>query len=79
VPDEVYLRIVRQASSYTGYFSTNGTEWIEVGTHGIGFEPASIGLYARNQGAVTEIPADFDHFVLTQQFRKVFLPVALNQ
>jgi len=79
VPDEVYLRIVRQGTSYTGYFSTNGTEWIEVGTHGVGFEPDSVGLYARNQGAVSEIPADFDYFMLTHQFLKVFLPISIKQ
>ena len=78
VPNEVYLRIVRQESSYTGYFSTNGTEWIEVGTHGIGFEPAGVGLYASNQEAVSEIPADFDYFVLAHQYLKIFLLVTVN-
>lgn len=75
VPDEVYLRIVRQGTSYSGYFSTNGTEWIEVGTHDIGFTPAGIGVYALNQSAITEIPADFDYFVLSHQYLRVFLPI----
>jgi len=79
VPDEVYLRIVRQESSYTGYFSTNGAQWIEVGTHGIGFEPAGIGLFARNQDPASEIPADFDYFVLLHQYLKVFLLVAFYE
>jgi hypothetical protein len=79
VQNEVYLRIVRQEASYTGYFSTNGMEWIEVGTHGIGFKPAGIGLYARNQSAVSEIPADFDYFALSHQYLKVFLPVAVKK
>lgn len=79
VPNEVYLRLVRQGSSYTGYFSTNGTEWVEVGAHGIGFEPTSVGLYARNQSAVSEIPADFDYFVLSHQYLKVFLPITVNK
>jgi hypothetical protein len=79
VPDEVYLRIVRRGSSYTGYFSTNGTEWVEVGTHDIGFTPAGVGLYALNQTAVIEIPADFDYFVLQQQNAKVFLPISIKR
>lgn len=79
VPDEVYLRLVRQQSSYTGYFSPNGTEWIEVGTHGIGFEPTGMGLFAQNQGALSEIPADFDYFAWAHAYNRVFLPISVNK
>ncbi|HJW91275.1 MAG TPA: hypothetical protein VJ436_11600, partial [Anaerolineales bacterium] len=76
VTGEVYLRIVRIRVNYTASFSTNGTEWVEVGTHVVGFEPRQVGLLAFNSGQpVSEIPADFDYFVLVFEYFKIYLPV----
>lgn len=72
---EAYLRLVKTGNDYTGYVSTNGTSWEMVGTHTAGFTPVSIGLYASGQTATTEIPADYDFFVLQAAVTKVFLPV----
>jgi hypothetical protein len=73
--DEAYLRIVKSGNDYTGYVSTNGTFWELVGTHTAGFVPVSIGLYATGQTATTEIPADYDFFILQTEVLKIFLPL----
>jgi hypothetical protein len=76
VSNEVYLRIVRNGNTFTGYASPNGTSWTELGAHTVGFSPVKIGLAASNQGQpVTEIPADFDFFILQFANPLQFLPV----
>jgi regulation of enolase protein 1 (concanavalin A-like superfamily) len=67
---EAYLRIVREGANFTGYVSTDGTGWSTVCTHTVAFAPAAVGLTASNQGTpATEIPADFDFFVLQSPVR----------
>jgi hypothetical protein len=79
VSDEVYLRLVRDGSDYTAFFSTGGTGWTELGTHMIEFVPQNVGLVALNQRQpVSEIPADFDYFILTYEYAKTFLPLTIR-
>jgi len=65
--DEAYLRVERRGNVYSGYASEDGQGWTLVGqlTASSEFRPTQIGLIAADgdQGA-TEIPADFDYFLL---------------
>ncbi len=74
---EVYLRLVRNGDTYTGYASPNGTSWTEIGSHTVSFKPDKIGLVASNQGQpAAQINADFDFFIAqfaTPQY--IFLPM----
>lgn len=75
--DEVYLRLERYGSEFTGYISENGTKWTEIGTHTIGFTPIYIGFYVDGQSSTTATPADFDYFVLAyDKYYQQFLPIA---
>ncbi len=75
---EAYLRVVREGITYSGYYSEDGTSWTLIGRH----TPSSaivlskVGLNAA-QGA-PEIPAEFDFFRLSANYRKVFLPVMVK-
>ena len=60
--EESYLKIRREGNRYTGYYSEDGENWIEIGTHTADFDPIRIGLTA---GASSyAIKADFDYFML---------------
>jgi beta-xylosidase len=67
-PNEAYLRLIKQGTVYTGYVSSNGTNWITLGTHTVvsGFTPLKIGITVADADfGAPEIPADFDFFQLT--------------
>lgn len=79
VEDEIWLKVVRQGITYTGYASENGTEWTEVGAPSVGFAPGKIGLRAGNQGQnANEIPADFDYFALVDDSYLLQLPLVMS-
>jgi beta-xylosidase len=79
--DEAFLLIKRRGDQYTGFYSENGTSWVEIGAHTAisGMVPVKVGFYAAdgNQG-VTEIPADFDYFWLIDQTYPVYAPITLK-
>lgn len=74
---EIYLRLVRNGDTYTGFASPNGTNWTEIGSHTVSFKPLKIGLVASNQGQpAANINADFDNFLAqsaTPQY--IYLPM----
>lgn len=71
----LYLRINRQGTTFTGYFSDDGIDWIEVGKQNITLNNSKIGVAACNgYYGVAEIPADFDFFQLSGVYYN-FLPV----
>jgi hypothetical protein len=72
---EAYLRLVREGSNYTSYVSENGTEWQEIGTHAIGFEPTYIGFYVDGQTSPAPTPANFDFFILEYEKYRNHLPI----
>jgi pimeloyl-ACP methyl ester carboxylesterase len=80
VQGEAYLKLVRHANVYTGYVSTDGSNWTLVGTHTVTILPTKIGLTATNPLAgVTEIPADFDYFTLIANTTyRLFLPLIIK-
>lgn len=77
VSNLVHLRLVREGNSYTGYASTNGTQWQLIGTHTPTFTPTHVGLAAGNDmGTVpANLPADFDYFVLEYDANLIYLPM----
>jgi len=75
---EAYLRLVREGPNFTAYVSENGTEWQEIGTHAIGFDPMYIGFYVDGQSSTTPTPADFDFFILEYEKYHIYLPIVLK-
>jgi len=66
-PDQefLYLRIDRFGSTFDGYLSSDGIDWILLGSHTVQFTPTRVGLYTGDGRQNTEeIPALFDYFVL---------------
>jgi len=59
-PSLAYLRLRRQGSTYTGYYSQDGEQWITIGQHVTSSRPLRVGLVARGSDAETQ--ADFAHF-----------------
>lgn len=79
--DEIYLRLARRNTVYTGYFSANGTDWVKLGSHIVvhGLVPAKVGLFAYNGTFdAPEILADFDFFRLDDKPYRVMLPLVLK-
>jgi cytochrome c len=60
---QAYLRLRREGTTYSGYYSEDGTEWILVGTHESSITPQFVGLIAA-QAYESETTADFDYFTI---------------
>jgi beta-xylosidase len=66
---DLYLRIVKQGSTYSGYYSLDGGSWTLVAEYSADLTDAQVGVGAANNLAdVAEIPADFDFFQLEGDF-----------
>jgi len=59
---EAYLKIVRDGSTYTGYYSDDGETWVLVGQHIANLKTIRVGLVA--SGSSYRINADFDYFTI---------------
>lgn len=68
----LYLKLERTGNQYTGYYSTNGSTWTEVGLHTAVLYGAKVSLAAANNDPAAEIPADFDWFKLEANFASFF-------
>lgn len=76
---EVYLRVVREGTTYSGFYSEDGTSWTLIGTHtpSDAILLSRVGLTAA-QGT-PEIPADFNCFRLDANHPKLFfLPLVVK-
>ena len=60
---QAFLRLQRKGTSYTGYYSEDGTDWIIIGTHESNIKPQFVGLIA-SQAYEAETTADFDYFTI---------------
>lgn len=58
----VYLRLTKWGDLYLGAYSTDGTNWTEIGKLYAVFNDPQVGVGASNGPAESEIPADFDYF-----------------
>jgi regulation of enolase protein 1 (concanavalin A-like superfamily) len=62
-PSKVYLRLQREGTTYTGYYSEDGTNWTMVGQHTNNLNSLRVGLIA-TQAYESETTADFDYFTI---------------
>ncbi|GAB4483115.1 MAG: hypothetical protein Kow00124_32380 [Anaerolineae bacterium] len=64
---DVYLRLVNQGGSVTGYYALEPGNWVEVGSFGNFFDFKLVGLGATNSGnPADDIVARFDYFEITE-------------
>lgn len=61
---QAYLRLRREGTTYTGYYSEDGTNWFMIGQHTNGLTPTRVGVFAA-QASQAETTADFDYFTIT--------------
>jgi beta-xylosidase len=64
VKDEIYLRIEKSGSIFTGFYSTDGQTWTEIGKHEFSMSNPMVGLITGNS-PVIGVNADFDYFTVT--------------
>jgi len=65
----VYLRIEKEDSTYTGYYSSDGSNWAQIGQYTTTLVCSKVGIGATHElPGVSEIPADFDFFQLEADF-----------
>ena len=61
-----WLRLVRSGTSYTGYYSTDGTTWVTIATVSVpgAADAQDVGVFAtaHNSGTIGEV--DFDHLTV---------------
>jgi len=63
-PSQAFLRLRREGATYTGYYSEDGTTWIEIGKHESSIiSPLYVGLIG-SQAYQAETTADFDYFTI---------------
>jgi beta-xylosidase len=63
IQDEAYLRMDKNGTKFTGYYSDNGTDWIMIGEHELSMIDPKVGLIATNSHIVG-MTAYFDYFTL---------------
>jgi beta-xylosidase len=61
---QAYLRLRREGTMYTAYYSEDGANWTVIGQHTNRLTPSRVGLVAA-QAYQAETTADFDHFTIT--------------
>jgi beta-xylosidase len=64
-PSQLYLRLQRQGTNYSGFFSEDGQNWVKIGEHSSDLTPVGVGLYG-GQSCEGSVPADFDYFTITK-------------
>lgn len=63
-PGQAFLRLRRTGTLYTGYYSEDGSNWIEIGMHDSNvISPLYVGLIG-SQAYQAETSADFDYFTI---------------
>jgi len=65
VPLPVYLRLVRKTNAICGAYSTNGTNWIWLGTNQVTFsQPEYLAGLTVSSGGASSVETVFDHVVV---------------
>jgi len=62
-PSKAYLRLRREGTTYTSYYSEDGINWVIIGQHVSNLNPAQVGLIAA-QANEAETTADFEYFTI---------------
>ncbi len=64
--EPIWLRLVRQGRTHTGYWSADGEAWTPVGSTTANFVPTDVGLMAATSASgAASTSAEFDFFQLT--------------
>jgi beta-xylosidase len=61
--DTVFLRLRREGSTYTSFYSDDGNTWTKLGTHTNDMDPKFVGLVT-GQSTSGSVPAQFDYFII---------------
>jgi regulation of enolase protein 1 (concanavalin A-like superfamily) len=64
-PSLAYLRLRREGTTYTGYYSEDGESWTTIGQHISNINPVQVGLMA-GQALEVETTADFEYFTMEE-------------
>ena len=65
--EPIWLRLIRQGSSYSGSWSLDGEAWMPVGSTVANFDPTGVGLMATTSaGGAPPATAGFDIFEITE-------------
>jgi regulation of enolase protein 1 (concanavalin A-like superfamily) len=79
----VYLRVVRNANTFSTYYSLNGISWTMTGSieYPAASSTAQAGLFLINNWQDNPISADFDYFQINcnSSTHSVFLPLVVRQ
>jgi beta-xylosidase len=65
VKDEAYLRIDKNRTTFTGYYSENGTDWMLIGEHEVTMIDPMVGIFAGQSHIVGQV-ALFDYFTVME-------------
>jgi len=65
IKDEAYLRVDKNGTKFTGYYSENGTDWVMIGEHEVFILDPKIGLITANS-YVVGMTAYFDYFTVME-------------
>jgi hypothetical protein len=60
--NDVYLRLLAEGDSYTGYYSSDGETWVTIGSHTRAITARQVGLLAHQ--TPVEIVAEFEYFTM---------------
>lgn len=63
--DNLYLRLDKKADVFTAYYSIDGIEYKEIGSHTSSFQPVSVGLITGQTYGSLPKPAQYDYFIIT--------------
>ena len=65
---KAHLRVRREGTTYTGYYSEDGENWIEIGSHTNDFNssPLRVGLMTGQDEQPGNTTADFDYFTVKE-------------
>jgi cytochrome c len=74
----VNLRIIKEGEIYTGYYSTDGSSYTYIGQTTSVMTNPKVGLVSENGPSTTEIPSDYDFFVLENNLHKIYLPFVIR-
>jgi hypothetical protein len=77
--DEAYLRVLREGSTYYGFYRSETSKWLLIGTHvwGGAVDLSAIGITAA-QGNAGYADAFFDNVVVTPALQSFFIPILVK-
>ncbi len=63
--EEAYLRMDKNGTKFTGYYSENGTDWMMIGEHEVSIIDPQVGLITANS-FIVGMTAYFDYFTVVE-------------